>query len=148
MESLQQWWISVMEVPGARWIIWGSSLAALLFVTFYVLQLIRNLAIGGSRNSHDYLGEFRKMRNEGKLDDSEYKRLTSVIPIPEAVSESPESDLAGDQALTAAAKEVIQKAAAAKKGSSSVKSGNSSDDAATRRAADSELDAANKTEDS
>lgn len=111
MDALQQWWVGVMEVPGARWIVWGSLLAALLLTAFYILQFIRNLAVGSSGTSHDHLGEFRKMRNAGKLDDSEYKRLTGVIPIPDIVPDKSESAPTGDQALTAAAKEAIQKAA-------------------------------------
>jgi hypothetical protein len=131
MDSLQEWWLSVMDVPGARWIIWGSLLAALVLTAFYVVQYVRNLAIGGSSSSHDYLGEFRKMRDEGKLADSEFKKLAGLVPLPEIDSKKPETVVKGTEGLTQAAKEIIQKTA-----KSDVDVSPSSDDAAGGEASD------------
>ncbi len=111
MQSLLDWWSSVLRIPGATWIVYPSLLIVLILVAYYVLQAIRKLAIGGSLATDDHLGTFRKMRDEGVLDSEEYKKLAELVPMPEA---APKKDAvpkeSGPKALTEAAKEVIRKA--------------------------------------
>ena len=81
--SLNEYWQSIMNIPGASWIIWTSLLVILILVAVYVVGLVRNLAIGGSDvDETDHLSEFRKLRDQGMIDEEEYKRLTAVVPIP------------------------------------------------------------------
>ena len=110
MQSLKDWWSSVLDIPGATWIIYPSLLIVLILFAYYVLQAFRNLAIGGSPASEDYLGKFRKMRDEGALEPEEYKKLAGLVPLPETTKEEVAIE-SGPEALTEAAKEVIRKAA-------------------------------------
>ena len=113
MESLKEWWSGVLGIPGATWIIYPSHLFVLILTAYYVLQAIRNLALGGSVATDDHLGTFRKMRDEGVLDSEEYKKLAGLVPMPEATTNTADSSLkeSGPEALNEAAKEVIRKAA-------------------------------------
>lgn len=80
---MAEWWNSVLEIEGARWIIYPSALIALVLVAYYVLQLLRNLAVGGGPADSDHLGSFRKMRDEGMIAPEEYKKLAELVPLPE-----------------------------------------------------------------
>lgn len=103
-----------MSIPGASWIIYPAGLIILILIAFYVLQLVRNLAIGGS-TSDDHLGSFRKMRDSGMIAPEEYKKLAGLVPVPETGKKDVvDPDETGARALTDAAKEAIRKAAAKK----------------------------------
>lgn len=80
MDSIKTFWSKVMEMPEARLFIAFVGLAIGLIVVYYVVMLFRNMAIGGPVESVDYIAEFRQLRDEGKLDDEEYERLSKVIP--------------------------------------------------------------------
>lgn len=123
---MQDWWNGVMTIPGARWIIYPSILLVLVLVAYYVLQLVRNLAIGGAPASDDYLGSFRKMRDEGMIEPDEYKKLAGLVPLPETEAK-PEPEETGAEALTEAAKAAIKKAAK-KKSADSDADGEDSED--------------------
>lgn len=84
---MAEWWNSVLEIEGARWVIYPSALIGLVLVAYYVLQLLRNLAIGASDADSDYLGSFRKMRDEGMIAPEEYKKLAELVPLPDTKSE-------------------------------------------------------------
>lgn len=104
-----------MTIPGARWIIYPCILLVLILVAYYIVQLFRNLAIGGTPSSDDHLGSFRRMRDEGMIAPEEYKKLAGLVPLPETEKkESLDPDDTGAQALTDAAKAAIRKAAAKK----------------------------------
>lgn len=115
MQSLLEWWDGVMSIQGARWIIYPTLLAVLILCCYYFLNLFRNLAVGGGDSSgdFDYLGEFRRMRDQGHLDQDEYKKLTGLVPLPNTETGNAVVDVAdgGAEALTAAAKEAIRRAA-------------------------------------
>lgn len=103
-----------MAIPGAKWIIFPCLLLVLLLVAYYVLQLVRNMAIGRS-GSDDHLGSFRKMRDDGMIAPEEYKKLAGLVPLPETeAKEKPDPDETGVHALTEAAKSAIRKSAAQK----------------------------------
>jgi len=118
MESFVEWWKGIMDIKGVAWIIYPTLLVVLVVVAYYVINLLRNLALGGApANQFDYLGEFRRMRDEGHLDSEEYKKLTGLVPLPEVESGPVQPEMAEDSAnaLTSAAKDVIRKAAAKNK---------------------------------
>jgi len=82
-QTIGEYYESIMAIPGAPWIIWTSVLVSLVLIAVYVVGLFRNLAIGeGDADENDHLSEFRKLRDQGLIDDEEYKRLTSVVPLP------------------------------------------------------------------
>ena len=70
-----------MEIPGAGWIIGIAGLIILLCVAYYCLNLLRNMATGQTADGiSDHLADFRRLRDEGKLGEDEYERVTNSIP--------------------------------------------------------------------
>ncbi|QEG24416.1 hypothetical protein [Mariniblastus fucicola] len=111
MESLRDWWNGVLQIEGATWIIYPSILVALILVAYYVIQAVRNMAIGGT-GTEDHLGTFRKMRDEGVIGADEYKKVAGLVPLPEVDAKEPTEGLEGGvDALSEAAKAAIRKAA-------------------------------------
>jgi len=112
MESLKEWWGGVMQIEGATWIIYPSILIALVLVAYYVVQAFRNMALGGSPDSADHLGTFRKMRDEGMIAPEEYKKVAGLVPLPEIESEKPiGAGETGAAALSEAARAALKKSA-------------------------------------
>jgi hypothetical protein len=73
-------WNKLMEIPEAKWIVIGTLLLFIVLIGIYVVTFFRNLAIGGVEEDDDILTGFRRMRDEGQLDDEEYSRLKQAIP--------------------------------------------------------------------
>ena len=71
-----------MEIPEARWIIWLTLLVILILVGTYVAMYFRGQAMGIVKEKSDYLSDFRKLKDEGKLDEEEFGRLKQAIPKP------------------------------------------------------------------
>ncbi len=69
-----------MEIPEARWIIWISLLVIFVLVGTYVAMYFRGQAKGIIKAPTDYLSDFRKLNEEGKLDDEEFGKLKQAIP--------------------------------------------------------------------
>ena len=84
MQSIREFWDQAMAIREARWVITAAGLLVLLLVGFYVFKLVRDMALGnssfGSAESADFLNEFQKLRDEGKVNDEEYNRLKQSIP--------------------------------------------------------------------
>ena len=79
-ESLQKTWQETLEIPEARWIVWGSILLVSILVAFYVAKKFRDMATGGGGyGSVDLLPDADKLRLEGKLDETEYKQIKTKI---------------------------------------------------------------------
>ncbi|WP_157665110.1 hypothetical protein [Mariniblastus fucicola] len=101
----------MLQIEGATWIIYPSILVALILVAYYVIQAVRNMAIGGT-GTEDHLGTFRKMRDEGVIGADEYKKVAGLVPLPEVDAKEPTEGLEGGvDALSEAAKAAIRKAA-------------------------------------
>lgn len=112
MQGLKDWWNGVLAIEGAEWIIYPSILIVLVLIAYYVVQAFRNLAIGGSAGSEDYLGTFRKMRDEGMIAPEEYKKVATLVPLPD--TEKTDATVPGEtgaDALSEAARAALQKAA-------------------------------------
>ncbi len=86
-----------MQIAEARWIVWITLLVISILVALYVVMFFRNLAIGKNEGSTDYLSEFRKLKDEGKLDQEEFAKLKSAI-----------SNTAGSGTVTAETEKSIQ----------------------------------------
>ncbi len=95
MEALKKFWSETMEIPEARWIVALSGLVICLAVAFYVVKLFRDMATGKTSEPANYISEFQKLRDEGKLDEEEFSRLATSIPkfIPEGIKNDPAAEL-------------------------------------------------------
>jgi hypothetical protein len=80
MESINKFWSKTMEIPGAGWIVAFSGLVICVAVAYYVLMLLRDMATGKTVEPTSYIGDFQKLRDEGKLNDEEYTKLAKSIP--------------------------------------------------------------------
>ncbi len=80
MDSIKKLWTETMQIPEARWIAIIAGLVILLAIAYYVLKSLREMAIGGEATPTDFISEFQKLRDEGKLDDDEFSRLAHSIP--------------------------------------------------------------------
>jgi hypothetical protein len=82
--SIREFWSQAMEIREARWIMTVAGLVVIVLVGFYVFKLFRDMALGnasfGPAESADFLTDFQKLRDEGKLNDDEYARLKQSIP--------------------------------------------------------------------
>lgn len=78
-ESVQKTWKETLEIPEARWIVWVTILVVLSLVAFYVAKKFRDMATGGGYSSADLLPDADKLRLEGKLDESEFKKIKTKI---------------------------------------------------------------------
>ena len=77
-----------MQIPEARWIVYGTILICTVLIAVYVSFYFRNLAVGKSNEeSTDLLSRFREMRDKGQLQESEYLKLKQSISC-DAVYES------------------------------------------------------------
>ena len=82
MESIKQYWSETMQIPEAKWIVVLTGLVICVATAYYVVKLFRDMALGKHSEPSSYIGDFQKLRDEGKLDDEEYARLTKSIPKP------------------------------------------------------------------
>ena len=80
MDAIKKFWSETMEIPEARWIVAVSGLVVCVAVAYYVVKLFRDMATGKSSEPADYISEFQKLRDEGKLDEEEFSRLAKSIP--------------------------------------------------------------------
>jgi len=101
--SIREFWDQAMAIREARWILAAAGLAVLLLVGFYVFKLVRDMALGntsfGPAESTDFLTDFQKLRDQGKLNDEEYKRLKQSIPDAhsDGKDSTPREDSASDE---------------------------------------------------
>lgn len=82
--SIREFWDQAMAIREAQWIMAAAGLLVLLLAGFYLFKLVRDMALGntsfGPAESADFLTDFQKLRNEGKLNDEEFARLKQAIP--------------------------------------------------------------------
>ena len=71
-----------MEIREARWIVALSGLVICVAIAYYVVKLFRDMATGKSLEPANYISEFQRLRDEGKLDEEEFSRLAKSIPKP------------------------------------------------------------------
>ncbi len=97
-----------MQIPEARWIVLGTLLLFALMIAVYVSFYFRDLAVGESEDSStELLTDFRRMRDEGYLDEDEYSRTKNqmrelgdaTVAMPEKQAEKKYLTLAEAQQL-------------------------------------------------
>lgn len=70
-----------MQIPEARWIVFGTLILFSVMIALYVSFYFRDLAFGSKdAESDDLLTNFRQMRDDGHLGDEEFSQLKQVIP--------------------------------------------------------------------
>ena len=103
MQSIREFWDQAMAIREARWLMTAVGLLVLLLVGYYLFKLVRDMALGntsfGSAESADFLTDFQKLRDEGKVNDEEYKRVKQSIPNvhSEDKDSTPTEDSANDE---------------------------------------------------
>ncbi len=80
LESLSEFWNETMQIDEARWVVWLTLLLILVLIAIYVALYFRNLALGINDGSSEDLSMFRKLKDEGKLDEQEFSDLKAAIP--------------------------------------------------------------------
>ena len=78
-ESLKKFWNDTLEIPEARWMVWGSILLVLTLFAVYFAKMFRDMAVGSGGSSSEILPDLDKLHTEGKLDETEYKKLRSTL---------------------------------------------------------------------
>jgi hypothetical protein len=77
--TIESKWQQLMSIPEARWVVWTTILAIIVLVAVFVVMRFRNMAIGKLELLEDPLSEFRRMRDEGALDDKEFASVRSTM---------------------------------------------------------------------
>lgn len=80
MDKLKQFWSETMEIPEARWIVAFAGLVVCVCVAYYFVKFFRDMALGSNEDPTSFISNFQKMRDEGMLEEDEYKRLKQSIP--------------------------------------------------------------------
>lgn len=82
MRTVGDFWTEMMGIPESRWIVFGTLLICATLVAIYVSAYFRNLALGkNDDNDADILSGFRKLRDNGQLEEAEYSKLKRAIPV-------------------------------------------------------------------
>ena len=68
-----------MEIAEARWIVWFTVLLVAIITATYFAKMFRDMAVGQNVATEDLLSDFDRLRNEGKLNEEEFKKLKSTI---------------------------------------------------------------------
>ena len=104
MDEIKKFWSETMEMTEARWIVAIAGLVICVATAFYVVKFLRDMALGKVENSASYMGNFQRLREEGKLDDDEFAKLAQVLPKETSPETSKEiSKLLGGQVAGLAA---------------------------------------------
>lgn len=87
MDAIKKLWTETMQIQEARWIAIIAGLVILVSIAYYILKSVREMAVGGESPRADFISEFQKLRDEGKLDEDEFSRLAHSIPKDSAETE-------------------------------------------------------------
>ena len=69
-----------MEIPEARWVVWGTILVIAVVVAVYFAKLFRDMATGERAITNgNILSDFEQLRDQGRIDEEEFKRLKTTI---------------------------------------------------------------------
>lgn len=87
-------WSAIREIPGADWILGIAGLAIGITIAYYFVKLFRDMAVddpGGIVGNH--LSEFRKLRDEGKIQRDEFDQLKDSISTDKKEAKEADSKL-------------------------------------------------------
>lgn len=80
-----------MEISEARWVVAIAGLLILVLTGIYCVKWVRDMALGVGGDSpattEDYLSEFQRLRDEGKLAPEEFAKVAGLEPEFEPVDE-------------------------------------------------------------
>lgn len=87
MQEIIKLWRSVSEIAGASVVVGIVGVLILGWIGYYIVMLLRNMAIGESSEPIDLLTEFRELKQSGKLSEEEFKRVQASTPLPGQVQD-------------------------------------------------------------
>src|SRR5262245_12246316 len=59
--------------------IWGGALLLIIVVTSFIVRKLRGSATGNRQNANELLAKFQEMRQEGDINDAEFRNIKAVL---------------------------------------------------------------------
>ncbi|MEZ6093508.1 MAG: hypothetical protein R3C03_04605 [Pirellulaceae bacterium] len=110
-ELMSDFWNDIYSIKEARVVIWIMILATILAVSVYVIKWIRDMAIGGGRGdfrSSDSLSTFRELRDAGKINDEEFRRVRASVGTKQGTQAESDSEGIPTNQLDQQQKKILQ----------------------------------------
>jgi hypothetical protein len=85
-----------LRSPQAQAVLWTTVLVWLVIIAFYVVSKVRGYMSDEGPSVDQHLTEFRKMHEEGQLEDQEFRTIKRVL----ARREEPQPPAAASQETT------------------------------------------------
>jgi uncharacterized membrane protein len=65
------WWLQM--------VVWGTVLAAMVVVAYFVVTKLRGLAVGNDETPMELLTNFREMKLQGDISDKEFRDIKALL---------------------------------------------------------------------
>ena len=75
-ESLSKQWEDSLSI---QLIVWGTVLAVLVVVAYFVVRKLRGLAAGNDDTPMELLTNFREMKLQGDISDKEFRTIKALL---------------------------------------------------------------------
>jgi len=75
-ESLSKQWEDSLSI---QLIVWGTVLAVLVVVAYFVVRKLRGLAAGNDDTPVELLTNFREMKLQGDISDKEFRTIKALL---------------------------------------------------------------------
>ena len=75
-ESLSKQWEDNLSI---QLIVWGTVLAVLVVVAYFVVRKLRGLAAGNDDTPVELLTNFREMKLQGDISDKEFRTIKALL---------------------------------------------------------------------
>ena len=62
-----------------RLVVWGSILAVMVVVAYFVVRKLRGSAVGNDDTSMELLTNFREMKLQGDISDKEFRDIKALL---------------------------------------------------------------------
>ena len=81
LQGLWQRWVETVQQLGweERLVIGLVGLASLIAIAVYAIRRVRAGIRRPTASLHEHLGDFRRMREKGQLDDQEFTRVVNTV---------------------------------------------------------------------
>lgn len=70
---------SLWKLWYVQMVVWGSVLAVMVVVSYYVLRKLRGSAVGNDDTPLDLLTNFREMKVQGDISDKEFRTIKALL---------------------------------------------------------------------
>lgn len=68
-----------LTTPAAKALLWVTILLILLAVSYYLVRRFRDRTDDGGQTASDLLTNFREMRREGDISETEFRTIKTVL---------------------------------------------------------------------